>query len=398
MKIIISVNTSWNIINFRSSLIRALIIDGHEVIAVSPNDEYSEKIKSLGCQYIALPIDNKGLNPLKDILLFFRYLKIFILHRPDVYMGFTIKPNIYGSIAARLLEISVINNITGLGTVFIKLSFITQLVKLLYKLSLQRSYCVFFQNSEDRRLFVNEKIVNNNYSKKINNLQLLPGSGIDLDYYDLDNYKRLSKNNNNIKKLDTQNKNKKKINGEYFNFLFIGRIIKDKGVMEFVKAARLVKLENLRVRFTILGFIDDKNSNAFKRSEIEEWISEGLIDYLGEAEDVREAISKSDCVVLPSYREGTPRTLLEAASMKRPIIATDVVGCREVVVNEENGFLCKPFDAFDLYLKMIKMINLDPAEREKMGINGRKKMVQLFDEKIVIEKYRVAIKSLYSLL
>ena len=396
MKISISVNTSWNIFNFRYGLLKSLISDGHEIIAISPFDEYSSILKDMGCRYISIPMDNTGINPIKDFLLFLRYLIIFIKVRPDVFLSFTIKPNIYGSIASRLLKIATINNITGLGTVFVKESYVTKIVEFLYRISLRRSYCIFFQNNDDLKLFISRKLVNSSFSKNSPTLQLLPGSGIDLDYFK-DDFNNQYKTNQLINKSDkVKFTNTKCSNQQCFNFLFIGRIIKDKGINEFISAARMIKLEKSFVNFRILGSIDSRNSGALEIDIIENWISEGLVDFLGETSDVRAHIAQSDCVVLPSYREGTPRSLLEAAAMNKPIIASDVVGCREVVDDEENGFLCKPYDSLDLFYKMKKMIELGASDREIMGIKGRKKMEEFFDEKIVIEKYKNVISKIYS--
>jgi glycosyltransferase involved in cell wall biosynthesis len=176
-----------------------------------------------------------------------------------------------------------------------------------------------------------------------------------------------------------------------FIFLFIGRVLKDKGVLEFVEAAKIIKSNLTGIRFCILGFLDVKNDTAISREEVDGWIEDGFIDYLGEASDVRDAIAASDCIVLPSYREGTPRALLEAAAMERPIIASDVAGCREVVEDEVNGYLCKAHDPVDLAKKMLRMIDLESSQRKQMGLRGRQKIGREFDEKIVIKKYHEAI-------
>ena len=375
MKIAISVNTTWNIVNFRSNLIRSFILDGHDVIAISPPDDFVSDLKKLGCSYIPLQMDNKGANPIKDLVLFFRYIMIFCAQRPHIYIGYTIKPNIYGSIAAKLLKIPVINNITGLGTTFIKETLITRIVEKLYKVSLSNSKCVFFQNREDKAIFLNRGLINlGDDTKNSSRFQILPGSGIDLNRF----YPRNNRNMANDK-------------DQAFVFLFMGRVLKDKGIEEFVGAARLIKSFYKNVRFCILGSIDAKNSTAISQDLLDSWVAEGIVEYLGAVVDVRNNIAISDCIVLPSYREGTPRSLLEAAAMARPIIATDVAGCRDVVDDQKNGFLCKPYDSKDLSLKMKKMLELDASKRKQMGLEGRIKVESEFNEKLVISKYRNVI-------
>jgi glycosyltransferase involved in cell wall biosynthesis len=388
MRIAISGNSAWNLVNFRSKLIVSLINVGHEVIAISPPDLYSIKLKELGCHCIDIKIDNHGVNPLKDFFLFASYLKLFHKHRPNIFLGYTIKPNVYGSLAANILKIPVINNISGLGTAFINETWITKLVQVLYRTALSGSSCVFFQNPEDRNLFVSRRLIRPAKTTGVQTIQLLPGSGVDLTHFYPGAKSKLTHHDltADLYAHDPMEKVRE------LTFLFIGRVLRDKGVLEFVEAAKIIKSTHVKVRFCILGFLDAKNTTAISRAEVDGWIDEDLIDYLGEVEDVRAAIAASDCVVLPSYREGTPRSLLEAAAMARPLIATDVAGCREVVEDEVNGYLCKPRDALDLANKMLKMIDLEPIQRKQMGIKGRKKIEREFDEKIVISKYHEAIR------
>ena len=366
MKIIISLNTAWNLVNFRSGLIRALVAAGHEVIAVAPEDRYAVGLKALGCRFVPLHMDNGGTNPIKDVLLTWRFLRMFAYERPDVYLGYTVKPNVYGSLAAHMLHIPVINNIAGLGAVFIKDSWLVRVVRWLYRAALKRSAKVFFQNDDDRQLFIDSGIVRAKVT------DLLPGSGIDL--------KRFTPtfNDINIK----------------FRFLLIARMLRDKGVGEYVEAAKLLRARWPQVEFCLLGFVDVQNPAAISRKEMDTWVAEGVVNYLGVSDDVRAEITTADCIVLPSYREGTPRTLLEAAAMARPIITTDAVGCREVVDDGVNGYLCKVRDAGDLAEKMERMLSLSKEQRVKMGMRGRAKMEAEFDEQIVIKKYLTAIETL----
>lgn len=371
MKIVICLNTAWNLVNFRAGLIRALVAAGHEVVTVAPDDKYAAGLKALGCRFVPLHMENGGTNPVQDALLTWRFLRLFAHERPDVYLGYTVKPNVYGSIAAHILHIPVINNIAGLGAVFIQDGLLVRVVRWLYRLALKRSAKVFFQNPDDRTLFIDGGMVRAEVT------ELLPGSGIDL--------KRFS----SLPKPNAENPE--------FRFLLIARMLRDKGVGEYVDAARLLRQRWPRAEFCLLGFVDVQNPASISRAEMDVWVAEGVVNYLGVSDDVRTQLATADCVVLPSYREGTPRTLLEAAAMARPIITTNAVGCREVVDDGANGYLCKVRDAGDLAAKMDQMLTLTPQQRTDMGLRGRAKMVAQFDEQIVIEKYLAAIEAILAL-
>lgn len=364
-KVMISLNTAWNLVNFRAGLIRSLVAAGYEVVAVAPPDKYSPRLRALGCRFVPLPMDNKGTHPGRDMLLFWRFLRLMRKEKPQVYLGYTVKPNIYGSLAAHALKIPVINNIAGLGAVFIQEGWLTRLVRLLYRMALSRSVKVFFQNDDDRALFVSGRLVSEAITDR------LPGSGIDL-----------------VQFVPMPLPSKAPV-----RYLLIARMLWDKGVGEFVEAARILKKQGLQADFCLLGFLEVQNPAAISRDQMNEWVNEGIVRYLGVSDDVREEIAQADCVVLPSYLEGTPRALLEAAAMARPIVTTNAVGCREVVDDGVNGYLCKPRDATDLAAKMAKIFSLSPSEREAMGLRGREKVERDFDEKIVIRKYLEAIEA-----
>jgi len=367
-KVVIALNTAWNLLNFRSGLIRALVESGYEVVAVAPADEFAERVAMLGCRFIPFDMDNHGTHPGRDMLLLWRLFKFLSKEKPDVFIGYTIKPNIYGSMAAGMLDIPVINNISGLGTLFIRKGFLTQLVKGLYRLVLKRSARVFFQNRDDLELFVSSGLVPTNVT------DLLPGSGVDL------------------KRFDTV----ELPNQSHMRFLLVARMLIDKGVYEFVEAARLLKQRGSTSEFCLLGKLDENNPAAVSRLDLEAWVNEGTVLYLGVRDDVRDEIVQADCVVLPSYREGTPKSLLEAAAMGRPIVTTDAVGCREVVDDGVNGFMCRAKDSSDLAAKMAKMEAISPTEREEMGIRGRRMIESRFDERIVIDKYLKEIQLILS--
>lgn len=359
--IVISINTAWNVFNFRAGLIKALIGRGYEVVVVAPEDEYAPRLLALGCRFINMPMDNNGTHPGRDLALLLRYFKVLRMLRPLAYLGYTIKPNVYGSIAAQMLGIPVINNIAGLGTTFINRSLLTTLVRELYRFSLRRSRRVFFQNDDDQNMFVQAGLV----PKEITDL--LPGSGIDLTHY-----------------LPAP---VKPLHDRLFRFLLISRMLKDKGVEEFVAASSIVRQRMPGVEFHMLGFVDKGNGNSISLERIRVWEKNRLIHYCGKTDDVRPYLAQADCIVLPSYREGVPHSLLEAAAMARPIIATDVVGCREVVEHNANGLLCRVRDASDLAENMLQMIRFSPERRHAMGMAGRRKVIAQFDETIVITKY-----------
>lgn len=370
-KIVMSVNTAWNIHNFRSGLVKALVEHGYEVMVMARDDEYSPRLTDLGCRFIGVNMDNNGTSPSRDLALLVKYWKVLRSLRPLVYLGYTIKPNVYGSLAANRLGIPVINNIAGLGTTFINSTILTCLVKQLYRLSLRRSNKIFFHNSDDRNLFIHAGIIQPEIT------DVLPGSGIDLLHFHPIQLQPMKK--------------------RCFRFLLISRMLRDKGVEEFAEAAEIVRRNIPTVQFQLLGSIDVKNSNSISRDRILSWEKSGLIQYLNNTDDVRPYLENADCIVLPSYREGVPHSLLEAAAMARPIIATNVVGCKDIVDDNINGFLCKVKNGPDLAEKMIKMIRLTPEQRLEMGARGRKKVAFQFDEKLVILKYLNAIEQIKTL-
>lgn len=364
-KIVLSVNTAWNVCNFRSGLVKALVRNGYDVMVMAGDDEYSSQLASLGCRFKILSLDHHGTNASRDLALLVKYWRVLQSVRPLAYLGFTIKPNVYGSIAASGLGIPVINNIAGLGATFIRSSMLTTVVKMLYRQSLRRSNRVFFQNGADQSLFVRAGLVRDDIS------EVLPGSGIDLQHFHPLALAPLGQRD--------------------FSFLLISRMLRDKGIEEYVEAARIVRRRMPSVKFQLLGPVDAKNPNAIPIERIRDWESSGLVQYLNRTNDVRPYLANADCVVLPSYREGVPHSLLEAAAAARPIIASDVAGCKDVVDHEHNGFLCKVKNAQDLAEKMTTMVNLPPEHRERMGAAGRAKVVRQFDESLVIARYLNAI-------
>lgn len=359
MRIAIVINKSWNIYNFRLGLIKAFQRHGHEVVAIAPEDDYSKLLINKGCRFIPLKMEEKGSDPFSDTLLTYELFKIYKRIKPDAILHYTIKPNIYGTLAAKAAGIPCVNNVSGLGTVFLHNNLTSKIAHALYKIAFKFPLKVFFQNNDDRQLFIDKQLVEKEKT------DLLPGSGINIAAFKPERYKR--------------NKD--------FTFLVIARLLYDKGIVEFVDAARTIKQKYPDIKFQLLGFTDYNTKLGIPKNLLESWISEGIIDYLGTTDDVKQFIHSADCIVLPSYREGTPRTLLEAAALAKPLITTDVPGCKEVVDHEVNGFLCEVKNPKDLAEKMLRMANLSEKDLIDLGSHSRKKIEANFNEEIVFKKY-----------
>lgn len=363
-RLLISINSSWNFVNFRAGLVRALVAHGYDVVAVAPTDPYVDRLAKLGARFVPLPMDSRGTSPVRDARLLAGYIAIMRRERPDAFIGYTIKPNIYGSLAARLFGIPTINNIAGLGSMFLSRGPLNQLVRGLYRTALQRAGVVFFQNPDDRRIFLEKRLVPGSIAR------LLPGSGVDTERF----------------------APASKPPGGQFVFLLVARMLWAKGVADFVEAARKVKATVPSARFKILGIVDEKSKGAIDRATIDGWVKAGVIEFPGAADDVRLHMAAADCVVLPTYYpEGTPRTLLEAAAMAKPLIATDVAGCRQIVDHGVNGFLVPPRDPERLAQAMLDVIAM-PADRlDRIGLASREKAEREFDERIVVAHYLQAL-------
>lgn len=359
MKVAIVLNTSWNIYNFRMNFVRTLIDQGYDVHTIAPADPFTSKLQEAGCHHHAVRMDSRGINPLKDLALIFELRSIYKKVKPDIILHYTIKPNIYGSIAAATLRIPAVNNVCGLGTVFLRENLLSRIAILLYRWSFRFPKKVFFQNPDDRDLFIRKGLIAPEAA------DLVPGSGIDLNRFTPSAFTR----------------------SKPFTFLLISRLITDKGILEYVEAVRKLKADGLEARFQLLGAKDPKHRRGIPVDTIQGWIDDRTIEYLGTTEDVRPYIHAADCVVLPSYREGTPHTLLEAASCAKPIVTTDVPGCHQVVKDQYNGMLCRIKDPGDLADKMKAMSCLDDETLRQLGTNGRLKMESEFAESVVIRKY-----------
>ena len=350
--IVIIYNATHHVLLFKAELIKSIKKNGYRVVVLASVDNYTEKLKEIVDEFHEIKLDSSGVNPIKDAYLIFQIYSICKRIKPTAILNFTIKPVIYGTLASRLLGgVPVINTITGLGTAFISSGFANKVAKFLYKFTFKYSYLVFFQNPDDQQFFKQLKIIIKD------NTQLISGSGVDL-----------------VKFSPVENKKRGDI-----KILFIGRIIADKGIYELIESAKIIKKEYSNVTFILMGMLGVKNNTSISKNEVVNWINVGLIEFIPFKDDIRGFLADSDVVVLPSYREGTPKTLIEAASMAKPLIATDVPGCREVVNHEINGFLCEVKNPVSLAAAIKRYIELDDSSKIKMGIKSRELAEEKFD-------------------
>ena len=364
--IAITSNTSWYLYNFRKNTILSLLSNGYQVIAIAPKDEYSKKLEDLGARFIHIDIDQCGTNPVSDIKTFLGFKNIFSSNNIDVVLNFTPKNNIYATFAAAMCGVKAINNVAGLGVLFINENITSKIARTLYKFSQKYASKIFFQNEDDRTLFLDNKMARREITDR------LPGSGADLSRFTIS----------------------PAADDSVTRFLLIARMLYDKGIGHYVEAARLLKQKyGDSVEFRLLGFLDVSNPSAVSKAEMQAWVDEGIVSYLGVSDKVEEEIAQVDCMVLPSfYREGVPKSLLESGAMGKPIVTTDNVGCRETVDDGISGFLCEPRSTSSLVEALDKMISMTHKERLVMGEASRRKIETEFDERIVIQKYLDAIE------
>jgi glycosyltransferase involved in cell wall biosynthesis len=363
-RIVLVCNTSWGMMMFRSGLMKRLIDEGFDVYVLAPKDDHSKEIEALGCYHIHTPMDNKGSNIINDLLLLKRLYSHYKKIKPDLVFHYTIKPNIFGTLAAKYADIKSIAVITGLGYTFINHGFTSKVAKILYKIALKYSQKVWFINHEDRKVFIKKKILSRE------NMEILPGEGVNMQKY--------------APRVKT-------IQDGKFRFVLIARLLWDKGVGELVKASAIIKEIYPHVEVELVGFVDSKNPQAISKEQVDYWVEKGWVKYMGSTDDVRDFIAEADCIVLPSYREGISKILLEAASMAKPIIASNVPGCRDIVEHGRSGYLCNVKDPHDLAQKMKKIINLSEKDRQRMGVIAREHVLHEFDEDIVLQQYLHAI-------
>jgi glycosyltransferase involved in cell wall biosynthesis len=360
-------NTSFAIHTYRQGLIRTLIANGATVTVIAPRDRTTALLEQMGCRFVELYVASKGTNPRDDLRTFAALYRHYRAIKPDIVFHYTIKPNIYGTVAAWLARVPSIAVTTGLGYVFIQKSRAAIVAKALYRFAFRFPRQVWFLNRDDQTAFVESRLL-----AHPERARLLHGEGVDLNHF-----------------AYTPPRQK-----QNFTFVLIGRLLWDKGVGEYVEAARILRQRHPTARFQLLGPAGVDNPSAVTLDTLQAWQRDGIVEYLGEAHDVREHIANADCVVLPSYREGVPRTLMEASAMGRPIVATDVPGCREVVADGITGFLCEAKSAASLADKLQSMMALTPDERRAMGERGREKVAAEFDETAVIARYLETLREL----
>ena len=304
MRILILSNFGMGLYKFRKELLQELIKHGHEVFVSLPNDDYVPLLENLGCEYIESNVDRRGTNPLADMKLLFSYIKIINKTKPDIVLTYTIKPNVYGGIACRITKTPYLPNITGLGTAVENKGLIQKITLYLYKIALKNPECIFFQNESNRQFFIERGIIKNKS-------KVIPGSGVNLDQHCYEEYPN-----------DKEN----------IRLLFIGRIMKAKGIDELLEAARQIKVSDKNVEFHLVGFYEEGYLE-----ELRELNDSGIIHYHGQQDDVHKFIKDSHATILPSYHEGTSNVLLESASTGRPILASNVTGCKETFDDGVSG-------------------------------------------------------------
>jgi glycosyltransferase involved in cell wall biosynthesis len=363
LRIAVVSNTAWNLFNFRLNLMRQLKADGHTVIGVAPSDRYVPHLHDAGFDFEPVPISPDGVNPLVEIRSVVGLWRALRRREVDLVLSYTPKGNLYAALAALASGSQFVPNVSGLGRAFIRRSPITWAALTLYRLTFSRAHHVFFQNLDDLALFVRSRLVPSEKAER------LPGSGVDLQRF-----------------TETPLQCERPQDGPVF--LLVARMLWDKGIGEFVDAARQVKAACPGATFRLLGDGASRNPAAIPPDQVEAWAREGIVEYVGSTDDVRPHLRDADCVVLPSYREGLPRVLLEAAAMGRPVITTDVPGCRDAVIEGQTGFLCRVRDVHDLAAKLMSFVALSASERQSMGARGRAFVARSFSERVVIDRYR----------
>ena len=369
-RILLVANSTWNIYNFRQNIIDKFISEGHEIVVLAPIDEYivyKEQYPDVR-HYGIRSLSRKSTNPLRELVLIAELTRKYRRIKPDFIIHYTHKPNIFGTIAARLAGIKSIMVITGLGYLFIHKGIYHNMMIWLYKIAARYSSLLVFENQDDRQLFIDEGIATVEKTKS------LKGCGVNLDRF-VPLAPKVS-------------------NPANCCFAFIGRLLTDKGVIEYIEAAKKVKSRLPDTQFIVLGDFDEENPAGIEREKLAEWVNDGWIDYRGFVQDVRSVLSHIDCLILPSYREGMPRTIMEAMSMGIPVITTDTPGCREAVQNEFNGFIVPVADSAALADAIERFIALPIEERVKMGRNSRMLAETNFDEKKIADAYLQIYKAL----
>lgn len=350
MKILVLSNNSDGLYGFRGLLLKRLGELGQVTVSV-PDNGFFPELEALGCRVIDTPIDRRGINPATDLKLLRQYKKMLKAERPDLVITYTVKPNVYGSLACKSCKIPYAVNITGLGTAFQGSGMLRKLVTFLYKTALKKAKIIFFENSGNRQVFLDEKIVPEEKTC------LLSGAGVNLERYTPAPYPAEGKT----------------------HFLFVGRVMKEKGIGELFEAMNRLTAAGHDCCLDVLGNYEEDYAQVIQRYEAQGWLH-----YYGYQTDVRPFIEKAHCFVLPSYHEGMANTNLECAAMARPLITSDIPGCREAVT-PASGILCKPQDADSLYFTMEAFLRLPHSQKAAMGTAGRTHMEAVFDKEKVVQ-------------
>ncbi|MED9904831.1 MAG: glycosyltransferase family 4 protein [Lachnospiraceae bacterium] len=339
------------IYNFRKELIQKLICEGYRVVVMLPCTEETDKIRELGCEIIDIPVDRRGMNPFKDIQLFLRYRKNLKRLRPDLVLTYTIKPNIYGGFCCRISKVPYISTVTGVGSSFQKKGIFLKIITEMYRISMKKAACVIFQNEENKRLFEKQGINGKN-------TLLVRGSGVNLECHTFEAYP-----------LD-----------EKIHLLYIGRIMREKGIEELLAAAE--ELHDEQIVFELLGYCDENYQDR-----LAEYEKKGIIKQLGFHAEVHEYMKASSAALLPSYHEGMSNVLMEASATGRPVIATNISGCKEIFEEGVTGFGCEPQNSESLIEAIRRFLALSNTERAEMGRKAREKMEREFDRRLVTDVY-----------
>lgn len=362
MKILILTNNFRGLYSFRKELVNSLIENNDQITIAAPFDDKTEHFEKIGCGLIDTPFNRKGTNPIKDLKLVMRYRRLLKNTKPDVVLSYTIKPNIYGGMACQLCHVPQIANVTGLGTAVENPGWLQSLTIILYKAGLRKANTVFFQNKANLSFCIQHKMI------KVNG-KLIPGSGVNLSYHTLQPYPSPK---------------------EPIRFIFISRLIREKGIEEYLSAAQKIKYKYSSTEFHILGSCEEDYAERIEKLQ-----KDGIIVYHGRQKDVRPFIGKCHCLVHPSfYPEGMSNVLLESCAAGRPIITTNRPGCGEIVEDGVNGFVVNERDGYDLARKINEFISLPYSKKREMGLAGRRKVEQNFDRKIVVEAYLNALSEL----
>lgn len=359
-KVVILSNHHAYTYNFRKEIIQRLIDEKFKVYVVLPYGEKVELLKEMGCEFVDLPLDRRGMNPITDLKLLLSYNKILKKINPNVVLSYTVKPNIYGGMVCRKLNIPYVANVTGLGTAVENRGFVQKMLVQLYRVAFKKVSCIFFQNTENQQFFIDKKIGMGRY-------RIIPGSGVNTNHFHLLDYPA----------------------DKTVEFVFISRIMKEKGIDQYLEAAEYIRGKYPNTRFHVLGFCEEDYENKLKGMQ-----DKGIIQYHGMQSDVREFHKISHCTIHPTYYpEGMSNVLLESAASGRPIITTNRSGCREIVDNGVNGYVVEQQNSQDLIKKVERFLKLDYEAKKQMGLAGRRKVENEFDRQIVVDTYLKEIGS-----